>query len=201
MCIAALGAIPALLLGGGSAAASGASSGIGLGGILSAVGAGVSAVGTIAASQAQAAAATYKQKQEAMLAEDALKRGAQEEQAQRRKASALAGRQRAVLAASGLDLSSGSPLQIQADTATLSELDASVIKDNAKREANYHTASSDLAGMEAKGAKTAGVVGAFSTILGGASNLAEKWYKPTPTAGGGNQFSLNTSRPAWAGNW
>jgi hypothetical protein len=186
MCIAALAGLPGLL-------------GANFGGILSAVGTGVSVVGTIAGAQAAGAAASYKQKQEAMLAEDALKRGAQAEEAQRRKAAALAGRQRAVLAASNIDIGSGSALQIQTDTAQLSELDAQVIRDNSRREANYHTANSDLAGMEAKSASSAGMLGAFSTVLGGAGTLASKWYKPVPSSGGGGGFSL-TSRPSWAGN-
>ena len=140
------------------------------------------AAGTMAAANSQAAAATYRSKQEAMLAEDSLKRGAQAEEAQRRKQAALAGRQRAVLSASNVDLGSGSPLQILGDTAQLGELDASIIRDNAKREANYHTANADLGAMEAKSAKQAGAFGAFSTLLGGASSLASSWYKPAPQA-------------------
>lgn len=161
----------------------------GLGPIISAIGTGVSAIGTIAGAQAQAAAATYRKKQEAMLSEDALKRGAQEEEAQRRKQAALAGRQKAILAASNVDLGSGSPLAILGDTAQLGELDAQTIKDNAKREANYHTGNSQLAGMEAKSASTAGVIGAFSTVLGGASSLADKWYKPAFGASGQMGFA------------
>jgi hypothetical protein len=171
----------------------------GLAPILSLIGTGVGAVGAIAGAQAQAAAATYKQKQEAMLSEDALKRGAQAEEAQRRKASALAGRQRAVLAASNIDIGSGSALKVQSDTATLSELDANVIQDNAKREANFHQANSDLAGMEASSARTAGVIGAFSTVLGGASSLADKWYKPFSGSSGSGSFAM-PGRAAWAGN-
>ena len=89
-----------------------------------------------------------------------------------------------ILAASNVDLGSGSPLAILGDTAQLGELDAQTIKDNAKREANYHTGNSQLAGMEAKSASTAGVIGAFSTVLGGASSLADKWYKPAFGASG-----------------
>lgn len=149
----------------------------GIGGVLGAIGTVVSAVGTFAGAQAQAAAATYRQKQERMLAEDALKRGAQQEEAHRRKVAALYGRQQAVMAASNLDLSSGSPLTILGDTAQLGELDAQVIKDNARRQKNYHSANSDLAGMEADSAKSAGFFGGFSTILGGARSLADRWYR------------------------
>ena len=43
--------------------------------------------------------------------------------------------------------------------------------------------------MEAKSAKTAGMIGAFSTILGGVGTLADKWYKP----------GAKVSNDPWAG--
>lgn len=147
-----------------------------IGTIASLAGTAVGTAGAIQSSRAQADAATFKQKQERLLAEDALKRGAQQEQAQRRKTAALMGRQRAVMAASNLDLGSGSPLAILGDTAQLGELDAHVIRDNARRQEQYHNTNATLSGMEADNAKTAGFFGAFSTALGGATMLADKWY-------------------------
>jgi len=157
-----------------------------IGAITSIIGTVVGAVGAISSANAQAAAATFRQKQEAMLAEDALKRGAQQEEAQRRKTSALYSRQKAVMAASNLDVGSGSALQILGDTAQLGELDAQVIKDNARRQENYHMANSTLSGMEAKSAKQAGAINAFSTVISGVSSLAGKWYQPA--SGGGYGF-------------
>lgn len=142
------------------------------------LGTGLSAVGTLASANATAQAATYKAENDRMLAEDALKRGHEEEDAQRRKTAALMGRQRAVMAAGNVDLGSGSPLAILGDTAALGELDAQTIKGNAKREATFYENSAKASDMEAKSAKTAGMFGAFSTILGGAGTLADKWYKP-----------------------
>lgn len=113
-----------------------------------------------------------------MLAEDALKRGHQEEEAQRRKTAALMGRQRAMMAASNLDLGSGSPLAILGDTALLGELDAETIKGNAKRQATQLRNSATMSDFEGKNAKAAGYIGAFSTVLGGVGGLADKWYKP-----------------------
>lgn len=155
---------------------------VGLPGILGAIGTVVSAVGTFAGAQAQANAATFKQKQEKLLAEDALKRGAQEEEAHRRKVSALQGRQTAVLAASNVDIGSGSPLAVLGDTAQLGELDAQVIKDNARRQQQFHNTNAQFAGMEASAAKSAGMIGAFSTVLGGATKLAGQWYDNKPAS-------------------
>lgn len=155
---------------------------LGLSAILTMASTAVSAAGTIAGTAAQVQAADYQQKQQNMLAEDALKRGAQEEEGQRRKTAALQARQKAVMAASGLDVSTGSPLAILADTAQLGELDAQVIKDNARRQAWTHKGNAAMAGMQKKNAMVSGVIGTFSTVLGGANQLADKWYKPT-TAG------------------
>ena len=152
-----------------------------LGAITSLLGTGVSAVGQVQAANAEADAAEYQQKQNNILAEDALKRGAEEEQAQRRRTAALEGRQRAVLAASNIDLGSGSPLAILSDTAMLGELDATTIRGNAERESAGLKASANLAGMRAKSARQAGAIGAFSTVLGGISTLSERWYKPSTT--------------------
>jgi hypothetical protein len=164
-----------------------AAAGIGsaLGAIVSLAGTVVGAAGQMAAANAQAAAATYKSKQERMLAEDALRRGAAAEEAQRRKQAALASRQKAVLAAGNVDLGSGSPLSIIGDTAMLGELDAQTIKANSQRESTFHTANADLSALEASSAKQAGAIGAFSSVLSGIGGLAEKWYKPAQSGASG----------------
>jgi len=154
----------------------------GIGAVVGLVGSAVSAIGTMQQASATAAAAEYRAKNNALLAEDALKRGAQEQEAQRRKDAALMSRQRAVMAAGNVSLASGSPLTILADTATLGELDASRIADNAKREEQAYLADAKLANMEADNARTAGAIGAFGTILGGTKDLlASSWYKQGQT--------------------
>lgn len=153
----------------------------GLSGISSLVGiagTAVSAIGQMQAAQASAAAAKFKAANDAQLAEDALKRGAVDEEAQRRKNAALLGRQRAVMAAGGVDLGQGSPLNVQADTAMLGELDAQTIKGNAQRESQAYLADQQVQTMTASADSTAGMIGAFGTILGGTKDLlASSWYK------------------------
>lgn len=165
MCVAALGGVAGLI-----------------GSVASAAGTVVGVIGQMNAGRAEAAASTYQANQSRIMAEDALKRGAAEEQAQRRKTAALEGRQRAVLAASNVDLTSGSPLAVLTDTAMLGELDAQTIKNNAEREASQHRAQAGLFDMKASAAKSAGTLGAIGTALGGVSSLAERWYNPSRTS-------------------
>lgn len=155
----------------------------GLGAIVGLMGTAVQAVGMVQQGNAQAEAAEFREKNNRMLAEDALKRGAQEQEAQRRKDAALQSRQRAVMAAGNVSLASGSPLQILADTAMLGELDASRIADNSRREEQAYLADAQLAGMEADNARTAATIGAFGTILGGTKDLlSSSWYKQGQTS-------------------
>ena len=68
-------------------------------------------------------------------AADAEARGDVAEAAQRRQAEILKGRQRAVLAGSGVALEDGTPLDILSDTSALGEVDALTVRSNAQREA------------------------------------------------------------------
>ena len=148
----------------------------GAGAIFGMLGSVVSAMGQMAQANSQAQAAEYKAKQDRLLAEDAIKRGAQEEEKHRYQVSALKGRQAAVQAAGNLDLSSGSPLAVMADTAMLGEWDAQIIRDNANREEQHYTTQSELGFMEADNARAAGGWAAFGTVLGGMKSLANSWY-------------------------
>lgn len=64
-------------------------------------------------------------------AQRALQQGQVDEQNQRFKSAGLLGAQRAALASQGGDVNSGSPLDIQADTARAGEYDAQTIRNNA----------------------------------------------------------------------
>jgi len=116
-------------------------------------------------------------------AADAKARGAKDEAAHRVKVAALKGRQRSALAASGVELGSGSALDILGDTAALGELDALTIRSNAERESYEHNVvASNLkanAGMKRMGADNAiiaGKIGAQTSLLSGAGSVASKWY-------------------------
>lgn len=147
--------------------------------------------GAIQQGQAQAASARYNAQVAEMnarmadrAAKDALERGKLEEQKQREKTAQIIGQQRAGMAANGLDLSFGSPLDTLVDTATLGELDALTIRANTYRDerdirqqgANYR----GQAGMYRAGASSAlsgGYLNAAGTLLGGGSRSYETGKK------------------------
>lgn len=155
--------------------------------------AGIGAVGQIQASQADAEARRYNAKVADMNAElsrrrakDALERGARAEQQKRQEIAALKGKQVAAMAANGVDLSFGSPLDTIVDTAMLGELDALTIRKNAANE-NYDyrvqaengRADAVLSRMGADAAQTGGYLNAAGTILGGASTAYSQYRRPT----------------------
>jgi len=144
-----------------------------------------------AAMQAQANAATYNAqvadmnaKIEDRRARDALERGQEEEQRLRLQAAQLQGRQRAAMAANGVDLGFGSPLDTILDTAVMAERDALRVRRAAANEAydfdmratnmradanlGRMNAASSRAGASA--ARTAGYLNAAGTVLGGAGD-------------------------------
>jgi len=153
------------------------------------------AMGAIQQGNAAAEAGRYNAKVAEMnavmserRAKDAMERGAREEQRKRTEVAALKGRQVAAMAANGVDLSFGSPLDTIVDTAVLGELDALTIRKNAANEAYDHRVNAvngrsdaTLSRMNADAAQTGGYLNAAGTLLGGAAN-AYKSYK-TPTIG------------------
>lgn len=110
--------------------------------------------------------------------QDAIARGAQEEARFRTGVRGLIGTQRTGFAAGNIDVSSGSAVDVQADTAFRGELDALQIKNNAAREAwGYSTQAADLRARATIARKTgvfaaaAGDTAATSAYLGGATSL------------------------------
>ena len=113
-------------------------------------------------------------------AQRALQQGRVDEQNQRFKSAALLGSQRAALASQGGDVDSGSPLDIQADTARAGEYDAQAIRNNAALKAyGYRVqganagAEADLDGYKAANAMAALPYGIGSSLLGGAKSLLD----------------------------
>ena len=113
---------------------------------------------------------------------DAKARGQKEEAALRVKVAALKGRQRSALAASGVEVGSGSALDILGDTAALGELDALTIRSNAEREsyeqdvvASNLQANAGMKRMGAQNSRIAGKIGAQTSLLTGAGSVASKW--------------------------
>lgn len=147
----------------------------------------VTATGQIAAGNASAAASRYNAQIAEMNAKiadnkalDALERGKIEEQKKRADTAKIMGAQQAAMAANGVDLSFGSPLDTIAGTAALGELDALTIRSNAYREeydyrvqgANQR-AQANLNRMQASSAKTGSLLSAGATVLTSAANIAK----------------------------
>lgn len=149
------------------------------------------AVGSIQQGQASAAAAKANAQVNEMnavmadrRAKDALERGQKEEQRKRQEVSAIKGKQVAAMAANGVDVSFGSPLDTIVDTAVLGELDALTIRTNAARESyDYRVdavnkrANASLQRSQAKSALMGGYLSAAGTVLTGAGKGYESYRK------------------------
>lgn len=114
-------------------------------------------------------------------AQDALARGAKAEQQQRLKAAQLKGTQRASMAARGIALDEGSPLNILNDTDFMNELDVNTIKNNTAKEAwgyrNQAASMSSDAAMLASRADAENPNAAMgSSLLSSAGSVASSWY-------------------------
>lgn len=141
--------------------------------------------------QAQVAGANAATSQ--ALAVDALARGDIAAASAVRKGNQLQGRQRAVMAARGVDLTQGSPLAILQDTQYFTDIDAATVRSNAAREAwGYRTQGVNYQNQaifaQSRADQTnpllsAGMAGAASYFgatggrwLGDGGVVAPKWY-------------------------
>jgi hypothetical protein len=116
-------------------------------------------------------------------AEDAIARGAIEEQQRRELTQQRISKQRASAAARGVEADSGSALALIEDEAGIGELDALTIRQNAAREASglryqgqQFSAEGQLLESTGKSARRASTISAGGTLLSGASKVAGKWY-------------------------
>ena len=112
----------------------------------------------------------------------ALQQGEADAQRSQLKTAQLVGSQRAALASQGGDIDSGSPLDIQADTARAGYTDAATVRSNAALKAyNYALQANDAAGaandasFEGANALASLPYAQGSSLLGGASALVRKF--------------------------
>jgi len=147
------------------------------------------AVGTISQAQAAKKQANY-QAQVAMNnqiianqnADAATQVGNAQENQKRQQVRQVIASQRAAQASSGIDINSGSALDVQSDTAALGELDALTIRDNASRQArgfrqqglNYG-AQAQLDRAAGQSALTGGYLSAAGQLMSSASSVGSKW--------------------------
>lgn len=162
-------------------------------------GAGVSAFGAYEGGQAQSQASMYQAQVAANNAAIARQNAEMETQSGEIAANNYAMRTRAVVgstkanqAASGVDVDTGSNVNVRAAESELGALDALTIRSNAARQAyGYEVAAtsdmaeSQLLESESKQAKTAGTLSALGSFLGGVGSVGGK-YAAWQNVGGVN---------------
>lgn len=183
MCIVALPAVAAA----GASATTLANVALGaaaLGGIMSAIGAYQQGQTASKVASYNAAVARNNQAIAERQAQEALARGAAEEERQRMQAARLIGSQRASLLANNLAIEDDSSASaLIGDTALFAELDALTIRSNAAREADAlrqqganFAAEAQLEQAQGRYARRAGNLGSFTSLLGSAGTVASRWY-------------------------
>jgi hypothetical protein len=171
---------------------------IAIGGMVaSGLGAGVSAYGNMQQGAAQAAAYTYQagvaQINSAIAANNAnyaFAAGEQKAQQAGMQTRSIIGQTKAQQGGSGLDVNTGSAVDVRAAEADVGAENVAVIRNDAARTAygyqvdeQQQLTQAALDKFAASNAKTAGFIGATSSVLGGASSVSDKWLKYN------NQFS------------
>lgn len=139
-------------------------------------GATVSAVGQIAQGQYNASVARSNAANLDAAAADATTRGGIAANQRRADTQRVIGSQRAGM--SGVDLSTGSSLDVLVGTAGIGEQDALTIENNAAREAWGYRTQAGYARQQAKFAQSQGFFGAGSTILTGSMQAGSLLSKP-----------------------
>lgn len=138
-------------------------------------------------------------------AQQAEQNGVTAEQNSRLRTAQVFGAQRAQLAANGVDLGQGSALDVLSSTKYLGERDALTIRDNAlrtawgyKTQATNYLNEADLARSGASGISP--FMAGFSTLLGGAGQVASSWYQYKKAGGTVPTWMGGDGGPSYTGN-
>jgi hypothetical protein len=134
-------------------------------GILNVVGGVTQAYGQVQAGRSSARVAEFNAQMAELQARDAERRGGEAANRHRQQVTRVIGSQRAALAAQGVDVGDGSALDMQIDTASLGELDALQIRNNAAREAFGYRASAIDSRRRGRLGRADSAGQAFNTIL------------------------------------
>ena len=139
-----------------------------------AVGTAVSAYGAYNQAKASKAVARNNAATAELAAQDAEKRGETEAQMAQRRARQVMGAQRAAFSARGIDIDSGTAGDLIDQTDFFGQSDAATARTNARKDARGYR-SQGLNYQTQANAINPGLTAA-STLLGGASDVAGKWY-------------------------
>lgn len=149
----------------------------------------MSAVGQIQQGQAQKQQADYQAavaRNNEQIANNYAKmdmdKAAQDQQNQDMKTKAMVGNQLSAQGASGLDVGSGSLVDVRTSSAELGKLDSLTAYNNGEKtaygdkvKATNFAADAQLDKTKGENSMLAGYIGAGSSILGGASSVSSKW--------------------------
>lgn len=155
------------------------------------------------AARAQAAAANQNARIAEAQAHDAIERGGQEELRFRRQMAIHRGAQRSALAASGVDVDSGSALDVQNASMREGEHDAAAIRFNAAREGWGYQVQAANYRNEAAAARAAGRNALFGSVVGAGTSLLSAagpgaWMRKAGTAKVGGNWYAN-KKPGYGG--
>ena len=174
------------------------------GAVAAVAGAGVSYMGAQTQGQAASNAATYNaevnannQQMADAAAVTAQQQGAVDQQQKANQEDVLIGQQKAGLAANGIDVGSGTAVDLLADTKAAGEFDQLTITNNAARTAqgfenqgiNYQN-QAVVNEQESAAALQGGELKADSALITGAGSVANSWYNYT---NGSSSFGLSTA--------
>lgn len=166
------------------------------GGVTSAIGAKYSGEAKASMYEYQAGIAKLNESIEKQNADYARKSGEVVASEVGAKAKQTMGLIKAGQGASGLDVNSGSAVQTRESQQNRNEFDQAIVRSNAARQAyGFETgaltqqANAGLAGMGAEASRTAGNLGAASSIIGSVGSVASKWAMGSASFGSvGNSF-------------
>ena len=147
----------------------------------------ISAIGSVAAGQAQASVAEYNAKVASLNAAAAYREGLAQAGATRDQFTDVAGQQRASLAKAGVDINSGTSAILGLETKRREETAAAV---DIWRGATEQTKYLNQAGAykaEASAARLSGMIGGFTSLIGGMSGFGQQ--------GAGKPLALGTATP------
>ena len=147
-----------------------------IGTVMSAGGSILSGISGYQNNQAQAKIAKSNAAIADQEAQDAAKRGQDAVHNKLQEAALIRGRQQAAMAAAGVDMSSGSPLRILTDSATMANLDAQIIGENASRESNRFANESANYRGQAAAYKQKATTGLLTDFMSAGNTVADHWY-------------------------
>jgi hypothetical protein len=109
-------------------------------------------------------------------AADAQRKGEQDAAAVQRKAASLKSSQRVGAAAHGLDVGYGTAGDLQDQTDFFAQEDVNTVRNNAAKDAWGYRAQGQSYQTQARATEHNGQMAVMGTFLGGAGQVADKWY-------------------------